>query len=857
MKGIPPTLGEHRIDLNEGATPIRQRQYRINPKYSILVRDEIDKYLKAGIIFPVLSSEWVSPIVIVPKKKTGKIRVCQDFRKLNAATKKDHHPLPFIDSILDHVAGHQRYSFLDGFSGYNQVSIREKDRDKTTFTTDWGTYAYNKMPFGLCNAPATFQRLMTNIFRDYLRDFLEIFIDDFCVFGRIEDHLFYLRLTSEKCRANGLSLHPEKCFFGVPEGILLGHRISERGIEVDQDKIQVILALEVPTNLRELRGFLGMVGYYRRYQDKYAIKASPLTSLLKKNVDYVWTDKHQETFDLMKKDMVSLPILRPPKWGDPFHVYVDASAFAIGAVLSQKDDKAKDFPIHFISRQLNDAEKKYTTTERECLGMVYACKKFRHYLLGYEFFFYVDHFALQHLVKKADLSGKVARWILLLQEFNYKVITRSGKSHTNADYLSRLYTEENEEIIEDKFPDEELFQLSSTKNSKYADIYRYLTTLECLEGMDAEARAVFIHKAGPFELRQGILFKLGPDEILRLCLEDFETRRVIESLHTEAAGGHYALKNTVKKIMDAGYWWPTMFKDSYEYIKACDPCQRMGKPTATTQWPLCPIMPLAPFEKWGIDFVGPIQPATRVRRNKYILVATDYATKMVEAVASKKNDKKVVAEFLFTNIISRYGCPLELVSDRGKHFLNDLIEELTEYFQMKHRKTTPYNPKANGLTEKKKVTTRQTPYFLTYGFHPIMPVEFEVPTYRVLVEDRLSEEESQLHRLRDLCQLEEAREEALELTKKIQERRKELHDKRIKKTSLKKGDFALLYDSRHEKFPGKLHMRWMAPYKVAEVFQNGSVQLKDMENNLFATRVNGWRVKKYNVLPSSYLDEEI
>ncbi|OAE24676.1 hypothetical protein AXG93_4040s1030 [Marchantia polymorpha subsp. ruderalis] len=311
MKGIPARYGEHRIDLLDEAVPIRQRQYRLNPKYSLLVKEEIDKYLSAGIIYPVLSSEWVSPIVIVPKKLTGKIRVCQDFRKLNAATRKDHHPLPFTDAILDHVAGHECYSFLDGFSGYNQVSIREQDKDKTTFTTDWGTYAYHKMPFGLCNAPATFQRMMTNIFQEQLRKFLEIFIDDFCVFGKRSEHLSHLKQTFDKCRESSLSLHPEKCFFFMTSGILLGHRVSSDGIAVDIEKVKVILELEPPTNLRELRAFLGHVGYYRRFIHMYAILAADLTKLLKKDEPYAWGAKQQSASGTKDSRMgLSFPRLR-------------------------------------------------------------------------------------------------------------------------------------------------------------------------------------------------------------------------------------------------------------------------------------------------------------------------------------------------------------------------------------------------------------------------------------------------------------------------------------------------------------------------------------------------------------------
>ena len=225
-----------------------------------------------------------------------KIRVCQDFRKLNAATKKDYFPLPFTDIILDHVSGQECYSFLDGFSGYNQVSIRLEDQLKTTFTTEWGTFAFNRMPFGLCNAPGTFQRLMMDIFRDFLRYFLEVFIDDFAVFSRRDQHLGYLKETFQRCRETGLKLHPGKCFMGMESGILLGHVVSRKGLEVDTDKVRAILALVAPTCVREIRGFLGCVGYYRRFIEGYAKQATPLTELLKKEEGFVWTERRQRAF---------------------------------------------------------------------------------------------------------------------------------------------------------------------------------------------------------------------------------------------------------------------------------------------------------------------------------------------------------------------------------------------------------------------------------------------------------------------------------------------------------------------------------------------------------------------------------
>ena len=274
LTGISPGLGEHKIDLVEGAVSIRQRQYRLNPRYSLMVKEDIDRLLEAGFIYPVVNSEWISPIVVVPKKVGAdgkvKIRVCQDFKKLNASTKKDYFQIPFMNIILDHVSSHECYNFLDGFSGYNQVFIRPEDQLKTTFTIEWGTFAFNRMLLGLCNAPGTFQRLMMDIFQDFLRHFLEVFIDNFAVFSTKRNHLNYLKKTFERCRETNLKLHPGKCFLGMKSDLLSGHVVSKNGLKVDLDKVKVILALTAPTNVQEIQGFLGCVGYYRRFIKDYA-----------------------------------------------------------------------------------------------------------------------------------------------------------------------------------------------------------------------------------------------------------------------------------------------------------------------------------------------------------------------------------------------------------------------------------------------------------------------------------------------------------------------------------------------------------------------------------------------------------
>ena len=539
FKGVPPEICEHRIELEPDAKPIRQRQYRMNPKYSLMVKEEIDKLLACNFIFEVPHSEWVSPIVIVPKKN-GKIRIYQDYRKLNSVTKKDHFPLPFTNTLLDSVARHECYSFMDGFSGYNQIQIAQMYQLLTAFTTDWGIYAHNKMPFGLCNAPATFQRLMTIAFQMYLRKFIEIFLDDFCVYSTKEKHTECLEKCFIQCEKYGISINVAKSQFVVPFGKLVGHIVSSQGIATDPDKVAIIVQLPQPNSVTEVRAFLGHVGYYRRYIYKYANIAIPLTELTKKSdIAHIWTNACTKAFETLKHKLTTAPVLIPPDWEKDFEVYVDASSVAIGSVLSQKDEKGRDKPIYFASRQLTAAEKNYTVTEKEALGMIFSVQKFKHYLLGYKFNFHVYHDALKYMINKPQLSGRIARWVLLLQEFNFTIQVRPGKSHANADHLSRINHKEGSEPINDNFLDADLFQLDIIP-IEYADIIHYLSTRQFPLEYTEKQKKMLVYKTSPYTLIAGTLYKKGKDEILRRCINPSEVPIILQGCHSDVCGGHFA-----------------------------------------------------------------------------------------------------------------------------------------------------------------------------------------------------------------------------------------------------------------------------------------------------------------------------
>ncbi|KAL6218691.1 hypothetical protein ACLB2K_011901 [Fragaria x ananassa] len=324
---------------------------------------------------------WISPVQVVPKKSGITVvkndenelvpqrivtshRVCIDYRRLNATTRKDHIPLPFIDQMLERLAGYSFYCFLDGYSGYNQISVAEEDQEKTTFTCPFGTFAYRRMPFGLCNAPSTFQRCMYHIFSEFIGSKIEVFMDDFSVYGEdfdacLENVEFMLR----RCEETNLVLNWEKCHFMVNQGIVLGHIVSSRGIEVDKYKINIVRHLPIPTSVRDVRSFLGHAGFYRRFIKDFSKIALPLSSLLQKDVPFHFDAECKEAFERLKTMLTSAPIMAPPDWSFPFKLMCDASDYAVGAVLVQRRDK-QPYAIYYASRTLNDAQQNYTTTEK-------------------------------------------------------------------------------------------------------------------------------------------------------------------------------------------------------------------------------------------------------------------------------------------------------------------------------------------------------------------------------------------------------------------------------------------------------------------------------------------------------------
>ena len=439
ISGIPgkTPLVKHRIGLKSPG-PIRLPCYRMPAQLLPKIKEEIDAMRKMGIIEPS-NSEWSSPVVLVPKKD-GTLRFCMDFRKVNAISSVDPYPMPRIDTLIDRLGSARYLTTLDLSKGYWQVPMAEECKALTAFRTPFGFYHFCYMPFGLQGAPATFQRLMDQVLEG-AESYSSAYIDDVVIFSRSwEEHLVQVKDVLWRLKDAGLTINPQKCAVAQQEVQYLGYVIGDGAIKPQVGKVSAILESPVPTTKRQVRSFLGVIGWYRRFVPHFSTRAGPLIDLTRKAapVRVVWSDQCSKAFEDLRTCLTRDPILQSPDFSQPFLVQTDASGVGLGAVLLQ-GPPGEQRPVVYLSRKLFPRETRYSTVEKECLALKWAVDSLKYYLMEKDFVLETDHRALQWLDKMKDTNSRVTRWYLALQPFRFTVKYRAGPDNVVADYLSRVH----------------------------------------------------------------------------------------------------------------------------------------------------------------------------------------------------------------------------------------------------------------------------------------------------------------------------------------------------------------------------------------------------------------------------------
>ena len=853
----------HAINTGDNP-PIKQRPRRV----PFALRDEVvrmvDKMLEQGVIRPS-KSPWGSPIVLVAKKD-GTTRFCVDYRRLNAITKKDVYPLPRIDDTLDTLANNKCFSTLDLASGYWQIAMDESSREKTAFTTHVGLYDFTVMPFGLCNAPATFQRLMESVLHGLIGRSCMVYLDDVLVLGdSVEEHIANLRKVWSRLSQAGLRLKPSKCKLFQKEVKYLGYVVSPEGIATDPEKVNAIRAFPQPSDLKSLRSFLGLASYYRRFIPQFSVVSGPLFALTRKDTPFRWDDRCQTAFDKLKSSLTESPVLSFPQFSQDFRLETDASGEGLGAVLSQEQEDGSIRPIAYASRTLQPHESNYGVTELEALAVVWAVRHFRQYLYGHTCHVYTDHEALKSLLNTPHPSGKLARWGLTLQELDLTIHYCPGKKNTKADALSRYPVRvdkdkrETEAVVAhvEGTPKEALAYSSgapSPADETLADRQRrdpeLLNTIQYLdEGTlpleEKDARRVTLI-AEQFTVIDKVLYHLAKDHSLRVVVATEDRERLFREAHDGKFSGHLR-ENKVYGILERHYWWPGMRKDIASWCRACLTCaaRHVGR---SVKPPLTPIPVGGPFDRVGVDVLQ--LPLTK-RGNKYALVFMDYLTKWPEVFAICDQTAPTIARHLVEHIITRHGVPNQILSDRGANFLSGLMTAIHDVMGIQRANTTAYHPQTDGLVERfnrtlldmlaktskehhhdwdlhlpfvlfayrcsPQASTMESPFFLLYGRDPRLPTEASLSPPIARAHYHLDDYKTQaVTRMSEAWQLAQVK------IVNAQRRQKTHYDRGAKPSTFRVGDRVFVFNPALK--AGKAHklaLPFQGPYRVKAVYETG------------------------------------
>lgn len=725
----------HEIDTGDHP-PINVRPYPIPKAHEEIAAKMIQEMAENKIIQWTKDSPWGFPIVLVPKPD-GKLRFCVDYRKLNAITRTSSYPIPLISELMDCFHGAKYFSSIDLASGYWQIRMHENSIEKTTFNSKWGSFFFNVMPFGLVKAPATFQSLMDRIFRDVQWKSVCVYFDDIFIFSKtFPEHLQHIREVLSRLRQHSLQGKISKCNFVKKDIRFLGHIISSKGIRPDPEKVKSVKEWRVPKSKKDIRRFIGLCSYYRKFIPHFATVAAPLHALqsTSKSVIFQWGPEQQQAFEFLKERLISAPILVSPDWTQSFTLQTDSSQYGVGAVLCQVID-GEERVVAYASKSLSKAQKNYMTSDRECYAIIWGIKHFRSYLIGRKFDLLTDHAALQFLNTmrlNRDLSGRLARYQMFLQEYDFQPQYRKGKLNDNADALSRepieissihnvegaskptptdpqsldLSTLQTEPQLTDLPSTSELILFQRQESGLQHIINTLLSDASPEDRMTAQKELSIKEKK---DISNGRYYLQADGLLLRKMRFNYEDRNcvvipqkmraiIMHHMHADTNSAHQGLHKTYERTA-LRFFWRGMFRDIEDYVASCRKCQQRKHPKRPAHPPSVSHVPSeGPWREIAFDAVGPF-PETD-DGNKHILVFMDRFTKSCELFAVKDLKESTVAQIIVNEIVPRHGCPATILTDRAASFNSELLQQIYALLNTRKLNTSAYNPQQNGQVER-------------------------------------------------------------------------------------------------------------------------------------------------------------
>ncbi|KAL0534339.1 hypothetical protein IC582_028629 [Cucumis melo] len=676
LPGLPPHREvEFAIELEPGTVPISRAPYRIAPAELKELKVQLQELLDKGFIRPSVSP-WGAPVLFV-KKKDGSMRLCIDYRELNKVTVKNRYPLPRIDDLFDQLQGATVFSKIDLRSGYHQLRIKDEDVPKTAFRSRYGHYEFIVMSFGLTNAPAVFMDLMNRVFREFLDTFVIVFIDDILIYSKTEaEHEEHLRMVLQTLRDNKLYAKFSKCEFWLKQVSFLGHVVSKAGVSVDPAKIEAVTGWTRPSTVSEVRSFLGLAGYYRRFVENFSRIATPLTQLTRKGAPFVWSKACEDSFQNLKQKLVTAPVLTVPDGSGSFVIYSDASKKGLGCVLMQQGKV-----VAYASRQLKSHEQNYPTHDLELAAVVFALKIWRHYLYGEKIQIFTDHKSLKYFFTQKELNMRQRRWLELVKDYDCEILYHPGKTNVVADALSRKVSH------------------SAALITRQAPLHRDLERAEIAMSVGGSYYAV-----SPVD-GQAVEFSLSSDGGLlferRLCVpsDSAVKTELLSEAHSSPFSMHPGSTKMYKDLKRV-YWWRNMKREVAEFVSKCLVCQQVKAPR---QKPAGLLQPLSiPEWKWenvSMDFITGL-PRT-LRGFTVIWVVVDRLTKSAHFVPGKSTyTASKWAQLYMSEIVRLHGVPVSIVSDRDARFTSKFWKSLQTAIGTRLDFSTAFHPQTDGQTER-------------------------------------------------------------------------------------------------------------------------------------------------------------